>query len=333
MSADREPTPVARRRGLRIVAIAALLLVGLALFAVGLVFRYPFAVGEWMQRRTLTGAGFERQPLDEELVFFAAGEGPPLLFLHGVGEQAGAWAQVAPSFVEQYRVYVPDLPGHGESEPAEGDLPMAMIVAGAERLLERATGERPAVVVGLSMGAWIATMLAERHPEKVERLVLVAGGALPGEAAGISLQPKTREEAAALIEKIRHPDSPAVPDHVLDALVRRGQTGPIARLSLDAEGLVAHLLDEPRMAAIDAPTDLLYGAADQMFPPTYGRRLEGLLPASRLSIVEQCGHAMTAECPDLLATELRRILAAPAPEPKSTADEPKLSSTSEEASS
>ncbi len=333
MSVDRKARSVPRRRGLRIVVIASLLLVGLALFAVGLVFRYPFAVGKWMQRRALASAGFEQQQLDEDLAFFAAGEGPPLLFLHGVGEQAGAWARVAPGFTDRYRVYIPDLPGHGESEPVAGDLPMATIVAGAERILATATEERPAVVVGLSMGAWIATLLAERHPERVERLVLVAGGALPGEAADISLQPETREEAASLIEKIRHPDSPAVPDHVLDALVRRGQTGPIARLSRDTDGLVAHLLDETRVAAIGVPTDLLYGVADQMFPPSYGRRLEALLSASRLSIVEPCGHAMTAECPERLATELRRILAAPAPEPKPTATEPKPAQDPEESSS
>lgn len=320
MSADREPPAVkGRKRGLRFLLIGALLLVSLIVLAVGLVLRHPFAVGEWMQQKALTNAGFERQQLGDAgdaLVLFRAGEGPPLLFLHGVGEQAGAWAQVAPTLTDQFQVFLPDLPGHGESEPAEGDLPMATIVAGAERALAAASEERPAVVVGLSMGAWIATLLAERHPEQVERLVLVAGGALPGEASGISLQPQSREEAARLIEKIRHPDSPEVPGHVLDALVRRGRTGPIARLSRDASGLAGHLLDEAALAAIGTPTDLLYGAADQMFPPDYGQRLEALLPASRLSVVERCGHAMTAECPKLLAEELARILAAPAPEPE-----------------
>lgn len=317
-ASDSRPVP-GRKRALRFVLLVALVLAGLAALAVGTVRRYPFAIGEWVQRKALASAGFEPLTMADDgphLVAFTAGEGPPLLFLHGVGEQAGAWSKVASAFTTRYRVWIPDLPGHGESAPESGDLTMAEVVAGAERVLAAAGEEQPATVVGLSMGAWVGTLLAERHPELVSRLLLVAGGALPGEQVDISLQPKTREEAARLIEKIRDPSSPEVPDYVLDDLVRRGRNGPIARLTRDASGLGAHLRDEAALATIHTPTDLIYGTADQMFPPAYGQRLDTLMPASRLTVVERCGHAMTSECPDQLAGVLAEILAMPAPGPE-----------------
>lgn len=177
------------------------------------------------RRGVLVKAGFERLELGvgaERLTYFAAGKGQPLIFLHGVGDQAGAWAEVAPSFVDRYRVFLPDLPGHGESEPVQGDLAMAKVMAGAERVLAVATSDgRPAIVVGNSMGAWLATLLAHRHPDQVARIVLVNGGALVGDPTAPSLLPKTREEAARLMALLRDPSAPALPDAILDDIVRR----------------------------------------------------------------------------------------------------------------
>ena len=140
---------------------------------------------EKFRREAMLAGGFTPLVLGGEAdrqVSLVKGSGQPLLFLHGVGNQGSTWFEVAPAFAGSYRVVVPDLAGHGESAPASGDLPMATIVGGAERLLLAVTGgppERPAIVVGNSMGAWIATLLALRHPESVERIVLVNGGAAP----------------------------------------------------------------------------------------------------------------------------------------------------------
>ena len=161
------------RRGRWIGASAGVLL-ALLVGAVAWWLRHPLEALAWSQRRALGSAGFERLELSDSgsgsdrLIYFAAGDGPPLILLHGLGDQAGTWAQVAPTFVGRYRVIVPDLPGHGESEPSTGELAMATIVGGAERLLERMAGdtEVSATLVGNSMGAWVATILAHRHPEQ-----------------------------------------------------------------------------------------------------------------------------------------------------------------------
>src|SRR5437870_6710921 len=122
------------------------------------------------------------------LRWFAGGEGPTLLLVHGFGGAASNWAAVAPALAERCRVLVPELPGHGASSgfPA----PPERLDPYAERLallLERATAW-PAVVVGHSLGGVVALRLAVRRPELVRGLVLagsagIGSGARPSERA------------------------------------------------------------------------------------------------------------------------------------------------------
>lgn len=273
---------------------------------------------ERYRREAMLAGGFSPLTLGGEAdrqVSLVQGSGQPLLFLHGVGNQAGNWFEVAPAFVERYRVVVPDLPGHGESAPATGDLAMATVVAGAERLLlEVTTGSpaRPAIVVGNSMGAWIATLLALRHPERVERIVLVNGGPLPGEPGGPSLLPQDRAQAAQLMALLRDPAAPPLPDWLLDDLVRRAPTGPTARMMRDIPGLVAHMLIG-RLGEVKTPADLLWGASDRLMKPSYAELLLAQLPAARLTLLEHCGHIPPLECAPAFVAALEKLLAAPAP--------------------
>lgn len=313
-----------RRRWRWALAIVGVLVVAGAALFVWFV-RNPLEAFERSRRRELLAAGFTRADLgtgEERIALFAAGAGPGLLFLHGLGDQAGTWASIAPAFVDRYRVLVADLPGHGESGPAGPELRMSTLVAGAERLLEVAAAEGPATIVGNSLGAWLATIVAERHPEKVARLVLVNGGAVRGEPGGPSLAPANRAEAGRLMALLRDPTSPAVPGFVLDDVIRRAANGPIARLGRDAAGLEEHLLDG-RLGGIATPVDLLWGASDRLIPLDYARRLEAAFPAARLTEVERCGHVPQVECPDRFLPALEGVLAAPPPAPREASEAPR----------
>ena len=279
----------------------------------------------------LVASGFTRSALGGEadrLVFYASGSGSPLIFLHGVGHRGSAWFEVAPAFVKAHRVIVPDLPGHGESAPAEGDLPMATIVAGVERLLAEATHEEPAIVVGNSMGAWLATLLAHRHPESVARIVLVNGGPIPGDPGAPSLLPATREEAGKLMAMLRDPSAPPLPDWLLDDLVRRAPNGATARLTRDLPGLIAHLLIG-RLGEVRTPVELLWGASDQLMKISYAERLRDQFPAARLTRIDRCGHIPAIECAPAFVDALGKLLDSPAPvAPAASADGPATTSPS-----
>jgi 2-hydroxymuconate-semialdehyde hydrolase len=102
-----------------------------------------------------------------------AGDGPPLVLLHGGIECGGAvWAPVVARLAERHRVVVPDLPGLGESDPVP-KLDAATFAAWFIALLEHAC-DGPPVLVAHSLGGSLAARFATEHGERLQRLVLYA---------------------------------------------------------------------------------------------------------------------------------------------------------------
>lgn len=274
----------------------------------------PLAQIDAAARAGMEAAGFERletEAAGRRLVVWRGGSGPDLVLLHGTGRRGVAWVTVAPALAHSYTVHALDLPGHGESEPVDGPLAFATIVGGLESYLLGL--DREAILVGNSMGAWLATLMAHRHPDRVARAVLVNGGALFNPPAeGLTLMPANREEARRVMAAIRDPQSPPIPDALLDDIVIRAHEGPIGRLMTDTAGLVGHLLDG-RLGEVSVPIDLLWGTSDRLMPLAYARRMEAALPRVRLTELERCGHIPSSECPDRFLAALLEILAAPPP--------------------
>ncbi len=300
----------------RLATIAGTL-VFLGLVAVGLMiwgaWQHPLALYEANGKRALESAGFEEQSLETPagaLHYWFAGSGPPLVFLHGAGDSATAWSRVAPSFTTRYTVYLPDLPGHGASAPKEGLLSLGTVYGGIENLVKRITPEERAIIVGNSLGAWLAMLEAHDHPDIVERIVLVNGGGIANEAHALTRTLATRDEARRFVKAIRDPGSPLIPNFVLDDMVRRSKVGPIARMSAELADMTAHLIDG-QLAEISTPVDLLWGAADRLLDINYASRMQAALPVVRLRKIEACGHFPANECPQRFIRALEETLASP----------------------
>lgn len=279
------------------------------------VWRHPLAVEARLSRLALARAGFAKRELpgpDGPLVVWRGGHGPVLLLLHGAGDQAGTWAKVAPALAARYRVLIPDLPGHGGSGPARGPLSMEVELAGVAAVLAALGGSGPVVIAGNSLGAWLACLAAVEHPERVARLVLINGGPVATSGPAPDLQPADREEARRLMETLMGPGGGRIPGFVLDDVVRRAHTGPLARLAANAAEMQGFLLDG-RLSEIQAPVDLVWGEADGLFPPAYAERLAAGLGAARLTTLPGCGHVPQRQCPERLAAALVRILGSPPP--------------------
>lgn len=289
------------------VLFALLLVGGLAMW------RWPLAAQTWMGRQALKKAGFAKRTIQTPAgpqVVWEAGNGPTLVFLHGAGDEASAWAKVAPRFTGAYRVLVPDLAGHGESAPQQGPLPVQVVLETLTALLEQQPADRPLVLVGNSMGAWVAMLYAHRHPERDLRVVAVNGGAIRGEGKGYNLVPGNRGEARQLVELVRDPASPRVPDFVLDDLVRTTPRGPLGRMVLTAPEMEKFVLDD-HLGEITAPVDIVWGRSDKLIPLSYAQKMATALPAARLTEIPQCGHVPERECPERLVSVLESALKQP----------------------
>lgn len=103
------------------------------------------------------------------------GHGPVVLGLHGVAASHVAFSKIAEHLTGDVTLVVPDLRGRGGSSAVGGPYGMAAHAADAVAIMD-ALDVDDCVVVGYSMGGWIATVLAELHPRRVRSLVLIDGG-------------------------------------------------------------------------------------------------------------------------------------------------------------
>jgi pimeloyl-ACP methyl ester carboxylesterase len=257
------------------------------------------------------------------LRYLVGGEGEPLVLLHGLGGAAANWVVVAPLLLPGRRVLVPELPGHGGSQP----LPAAPnLNAYADRiaLLAEREGLSPATVVGHSLGGAIGLRLAIRRPAAMSRLVLAgAAGISSGTRSaryaltitgilkpGRRIAPHRRLVArspalkALVFGRWGAADPQALPPEVVEAFL----SGP-ARHTDTFSAAKALMRDDPRqdLDRVRCPSLVLWGARDNQLPVgdafDYARRLRG-----QLRVIADCGHLLIGERPDACANAIEDFL-------------------------
>ncbi len=268
---------------------------------------------DWVSRGALMQGGLTESTAASLLgpqTWFAGGSGDPLVFLHGVGDHAGAWSRVAPAFTATYRVIVPDCAGRGTSHPFHCPLGMQTMLDGFNAVLDadaRACGfpSSRITLVGNSLGAWVAMVWAAQHPERIKRIVAVNGGPVKGLRPDLTLAPTTRDQARRLWQSITDEANHAAPDALLDELIRKGREGAVSRVSL--ADMQPFLMDG-RLSEITSPVDLIWGESDQLIPLEYARNLASALPRARLTTIPRCGHIPQLECAACFTEVLRTVL-------------------------
>jgi len=273
-----------------------------------------------------TIGGFEERWLDARgvrLRYFAAGAGPRLLLLHGLGGAASNWRGPAPALARRFRVLVPELPGHGGSSP----LPAPTGVAGfADRvaLVLEAEGGEAATVAGHSFGGATAVLLAERRPELVNGLLLVApaGVSSSGRRARYFLEISFLLQPGKVLSRFRHglARSPAGrrlafahwgarDPEALDPVAAEGMlAGPALHTDTATAGRALYDWDvRNHLRPLGRPALVLWGANDAQLPIAdafdFARRLR-----APLRVVAGCGHLVPMERPDAFLDALDALL-------------------------
>jgi len=242
-------------------------------------------------RAALVAAGLERRERDGNVYFAGRAEArPTLVLIHGANDQAGTWASVVP-LLSRYRLIVPDLVGHGESAPHTGPIPIPMIVDQLNTIIENEcrTGFSPSLtLVGNSMGAWIALLYALVQPDRVDRLVLEAGGGL-ARPLSVPLTATNRDDAMIILRAVHGPNA-VLPEWAVDALMARATNAPMLRLT-DPQFVDA------RLGEVKPPTTLIWGEHDGVIPRSYMEALRDGIAGARLEIIEGAAHIPHAQQP------------------------------------
>jgi len=230
------------------------------------------------------------------------GTGCPVLLIHGSGPGVSAWANwrgVLPELAVDRRVVAPDVVGFGYTERPGGfsftpDAWLGHLVGFLDALeLERVS------VVGNSFGGALALWLATRHPQRVDRLVLMGSAGMrfpltPGLDAVWGYEP-TVENMARLLEIFAHDRSLLGPDLArlrYEASVRPGVHEAYSAMfpAPRQNGVDSLALPEDALAALPPETLIVHGREDRVIPLSSSLRLHELIPRSQLHVFGQCGH-------------------------------------------
>jgi len=243
------------------------------------------------------------------------GRGEAIVFLHGWPDSWFSFSRVLALLPARYHALAPDQRGFGDSDRPAGGYGIASLADDVRAFLD-AVGIERATLVGHSFGSFVARRLALVYPERVARLVLIGSGLA-------ALNPVTREVQTALRE---------LPDPVPAAFAREFQAstvqfpvpeafferiifesmklpGPLWREVLD--NLLAYE-DATQLASVAAPTLLLWGAQDALFPREDQERLVAAIPGATLKIYRDTGHCPNWERPEAVAADLCAFMQEPA---------------------
>jgi pimeloyl-ACP methyl ester carboxylesterase len=245
------------------------------------------------------------------------GQGAPIVFVHGLSGCWQNWLENMPHFARTHRVVALDLAGFGASEMPS----WALSIEGYGRFVDTFLGEigiEQAVLVGNSMGGFIAAETAISHPGRVEKLVLVdaAGGptlhSWHQQRAGRNLvrlarlaEPLMAASLARRETMVRRPGLRRLilykvashPDRLAPELCYEVASGAGKPGFLDALRAIAEYDYSHRVPEIACPTLIVWGADDEIVPVGDADEYERMIPDARKVIFEDTGHLPMLERP------------------------------------
>jgi pimeloyl-ACP methyl ester carboxylesterase len=244
------------------------------------------------------------------------GEGPPLIFIHGLSGCWQNWLENIPYFARDHRVIAMDLPGFGESEMPVEPISIKGYGSTMDELMTE-LGIDTAQIVGNSMGGFIGAELAIQFPARVERLVLVAAAGLSVEyirtqrkhgirhqaenivffnlgwiaSRSHTVAARRRLRSALLLLVAAHPGK-LPPALTIEQVKGSGKPG-----FSDALEAMFHYPLRDRLEKIGCPTFIVWGDKDRLVPVRDAAVFEKLIPDARAVIYKDTGHVTMMERP------------------------------------
>lgn len=244
-----------------------------------------------------------RIPGAPRLAVERAGQGPLVLFMHGIGGNRGNWRAQLPSFAEMFSCVAWDARGYGDSDDYDGALAFDDFVTDVLRVLDH-FGVGRAHLVGLSMGGRIAMRAALLHPQRVATLTL-----LDTHEGFTAFTPEQRQ---AFVDSRRAPLLAGKTPADIAEPVARSLVGPHAKpehlqqlidsiAALHKESYIKSLqatvdqVDLGDISRIAAPAHFVVGAEDRLTPPAMHHEMAAKLGGALVSVLPDAGHLSNIE--------------------------------------
>ncbi|MCW2636031.1 MAG: flnE [Blastococcus sp.] len=239
-----------------------------------------------------------------------AGQGEPLVLLHGVSGHAETWVRNVAGLSRNFRVHAIDMLGHGFTDKPRIDYSIRAL---GEHVLDflDAIGAARAHVVGQSLGGWVAGWLAVHHPDRVASFVSVTGAGLQLDADGAALTEQvgrqvaaatskaldapTREKVRTRLEWLVH-DPAVVTDELVETRYRIYTDPDFAVIASDlvagftSRARPEEMLTAERLATISCPTLVLWTRQNPTMPWPVGSAASQLIPGASFHLMEDAGH-------------------------------------------
>ncbi|MEV0245753.1 alpha/beta hydrolase [Nocardia sp. NPDC050712] len=222
-------------------------------------------------------------------------DGPALCLLHGLGSRWQTFRPFLRSLGPGWNVYAPDLRGHGRSDWASGQYGLSDFAADIEEFLTEVVAE-PVVLVGHSLGGWVASMVAAARPDSVRAVVIV-------DSALYQLRQEQRDAMTFYANPTFAMRSIAVSLRLADPELKQRWVEGRNQREQDPDEMLARLR---------CPVLLVQGdpAAGALMADEHVRRALSLLDNGSHVYVAGAGHAVHADAPAAVAGALQEFLAA-----------------------
>ena len=227
-----------------------------------------------------------------DVLYYTAGQGEPLVVIHGGGGDARTWWLNIAELAEKYTVYAPDLPGFGGSQPLDGDYYIPELVDFVDRFA-KSLGLEKFYLIGHSLGGGIALNYTLNFPQKIKKLVLVSSLCLGREIAFwvrlFSLPALIRSIGGLTLGVLKGVK------WVLKQLNPAEFVMPLSPASMTVGGSITNfrqqtLVLEKRLSEVKMPTLLVWGAKDPIVPVMQAYRAAKAIPDCRVEVFKKRGH-------------------------------------------
>jgi pimeloyl-ACP methyl ester carboxylesterase len=225
--------------------------------------------------------------------YYTAGEGEPLVVIHGGGGDARTWWDNITELSKKYTIYAPDLPGYGGSEPLNGNYFIPELSVFLEKFAVK-LGLEKFHLVGHSLGGGIALDYALKMPNRVKKLVLISSLCLGREIAfwvRLLSIPALLKSVGALSLAVLN----GLKWMIMHMLNPAQIIMPLSPASVYVGGSITtfrqqSLVLENRLSEIRVPTLLVWGAKDPIVPVRHAYAAAKVIPDCQIKVFESRGH-------------------------------------------